>query len=312
MVRLELFAEAGGFDRRKAVMRVVEQVEVGAEFLAQTFEQAGDKIEVELGAPRIFSWRIFFGGLVKHFAAADTIGALKAGDAALRANGSVAELGIVGDSRDGGIDVFTIGVAVDQDGVARRAPEQLIDGHVEGFALDVPERGVDRGDGGHGDGAAAPVRAFIEVLPSVFDAARVAADEKRDDVIGEIAGDSEFAAVERGVTQAVDAVFGGDFERDKVSAWAADDYFGVGYAHRGLNPLPKFQLRASSNIIARTLAAHKIGVLQRLGLALDGDGGDRMIGRFAGQSGEAHAEAILLEFDLLATDKKARGFYAGF
>src|SRR4029077_5168320 len=172
---------------------------------------AGDKIEVELGAPRIFSWRIFFGGLVVHFAAADAVGGGETGNAALRANGFVAELGVSGNGCDGGIDVFTIGVAVDEDGVARSTSEQLIDRNIEGFTLDVPKRGVDRGDGGHGYRAAAPVRALIEVLPSVFDAARVAADEKRNDVIGEIAGDGELAAVERGVTEAVDAVFGGDF-----------------------------------------------------------------------------------------------------
>src|SRR4029077_5568985 len=211
MVRLELFAEAGGFDGREAVMRVMEQVEVGTKFLAQAFEQAGDEIEVELGAPRIFSGRVFFGGLVKHFAAADAVGAGETGDAALRANGFVTELGILGDSRDGGIDVFAIGMAVDEDGVAGSAAEQLIDGNVEGFALDVPERSVDRGDRGHGDRAAAPVRAFVKVLPEVFDATGVAADEKRDDVIGQIAGDGKFAAVERGVTEAVDAVFGDDF-----------------------------------------------------------------------------------------------------
>src|SRR4029077_14064762 len=126
----------------------------------------------------------------------------------------------------------------------------------------------------------------------------------RNDGIGEIAGDGELAAVERGVTEAVDGVFGGGFKRYQVAAWAADDDFGVGYAHRGLNPLSEFQLRASSNIIARTFAAHKVGVLQRFGLALNGDGGDRMIGGFGRQSGEAHAETILLELYLLTAGEK--------
>src|ERR1700687_6203242 len=40
MVGFELFAEAGGFDGREAVMRVMEQMEVGAKFLAQAFEKA--------------------------------------------------------------------------------------------------------------------------------------------------------------------------------------------------------------------------------------------------------------------------------
>src|SRR6266404_6175188 len=211
MIWLELFTEAGGFDGREAVMRIVEEVKVGAEFPAQAFEQAGDEIEVELGAPGVFGWRVFFCWLVKHFAAADTVRAFEARDAALRANGFVAKLGIVGNGRDGGIDVLSISVAVNHDGLAGGTGEQLIDGNVERFALNVPERGIDGGDRGHGNGAAAPIRAFVKILPSVLDAACVAADEKRNDVIGEIAGDGEFAAVERGVTEAVDAVFGGDF-----------------------------------------------------------------------------------------------------
>src|SRR5467141_2089582 len=205
MVRLELFAEAGGFDGGEAVMRVMEQVKVGAEFLAQALEQTRDKIEVKLRAPQIFDGRVFFCGLVIHFAAADAVGACEAGDAALRANGFVAELGVGGYGDDGVPDVVAAGVAVDEDGVAGGAAEQLVDGNVEGFALDVPERGVHRRDGGHGYRAAAPVRALVKVLPEVFDAARVAADEKRNDMIGEITGDGEFAAVEGGVDEAVDA-----------------------------------------------------------------------------------------------------------
>jgi len=78
---------------------------------------------------------------------------------------------------------------------------------VECFPLDVPQSGVDGGDRGHGDRAAAPVRTFVEIVPSVFDAARVATDENRNYVIGEIAGDGEFATVKRGVTEPVETIF---------------------------------------------------------------------------------------------------------
>jgi hypothetical protein len=40
----------------------------------------------------------------------------------------------------------------------------------------VSKRGVDS-SGGHGDWAATPVSDFVKVLPDVFDAARIAADE---------------------------------------------------------------------------------------------------------------------------------------
>src|SRR5712664_752509 len=99
-------------------MCVMEQMEVGTEFLAQAFEQAGDKIEVELGTPQIFDGCVFFCWLVIHFAATDAVGAGEAGDPALRANGSVAELGVGGDGGDGVLDVVTAGVAVDEDRVS--------------------------------------------------------------------------------------------------------------------------------------------------------------------------------------------------
>src|SRR5467141_1322112 len=189
MIGLEFFAEAGGFDGRKAMMYIVEQGKLRAEFFAQAFEQPGHEIHVQLGTPRAFEGHVFFGGLIKHVAAANAVGAVESGDAALRANGFVAELGVFGDGGNGVVDIFAAGVAVHQDGFARGAAEQLIDRNVERFALNVPERGIDRGDGGHGDGAATPVRALVKILPEIFEAASVAANQKRDYVIGEIAGD---------------------------------------------------------------------------------------------------------------------------
>src|SRR5260370_16273468 len=92
MVRLELLSETGGLDGREAVMCIVEEVEVGAEFFAQAFEQAGDEIEVELGAPGVFGWRGFFCWLVKKFAAAATVRAFEAREAALPPSGVLATL----------------------------------------------------------------------------------------------------------------------------------------------------------------------------------------------------------------------------
>jgi len=118
MIGLELFAKAAGFDGRETVVRIVEEMQVRAEFLAQALEKARDKIEVELGAPSIFLRRILYGRLIVHFAAPDAIDAVEAGDAALRANGFVAHLGILGNGGDGVIDIFAAGVTVDEDSIA--------------------------------------------------------------------------------------------------------------------------------------------------------------------------------------------------
>src|SRR5258706_4181328 len=73
----------------------------------------------------------------------------------------------------------------------------------------------------------------------------------------------------------------------------------------------RFFLRSSSNSIARAFAPHEIGILQRFGFAIDGNGSDRMIRRIVRQACEAHAESILLEFNLLTAGEDARGFYSG-
>src|SRR5258708_318635 len=59
--------------------------------------------------------------------------------------------------------------------------------------------------------------------------------------------------------------------------------------------------------ISRTFTTDEISVLQGLGLAFDGDSGDRMFRCFGGEAGEAASESILLEFDLLAAGEKPRG-----
>ncbi len=86
----------------------------------------------------------------------------------LRANGAIAHVSIFGDFVDGLFDVAAIGVAVDHDAGSALSAEKVVDGSVEGFAFDVPESDVDGADRGHGDGAATPVGAAIEVLPDVF------------------------------------------------------------------------------------------------------------------------------------------------
>ena len=92
------------------------------------------------------------------------------------------------DGVEGFGDVRSVGVGVDEAALAGLAAEKVVDGRVEGLALDVPEGDVDGGDGGHGDGAAPPVGSAIEILPDVFGLEGVAADEAGEDVVLEVGG----------------------------------------------------------------------------------------------------------------------------
>src|SRR5207249_3088168 len=87
------------------------------------------------------------------------------------------------DGVEGFGNIGAIGVGVDEAALTGLAAEEVVDGDVEGLALDVPEGDVDGGDGGHGDGAAPPVGSAIEILPDVFGLEGVSADEAGEDVV---------------------------------------------------------------------------------------------------------------------------------
>ena len=125
-------------------------------------------------------------------------------------------------------DVATRGVTVGQGTDSRGTAEQLVERQPGDLGLDVPERHVDRGDRRHRDRAASPVGAAVEVLPGVLDRVRVPADEQRRDVVPEVGRDGELPPVERGVTQAGDAVGGDDAQRDEIAARRGDDDVGGG------------------------------------------------------------------------------------
>jgi len=154
-----------------------------------------------------------------------------AGDRALRAHRTVTHVDVVPDRFDRVVQRLAVRVAVDHHRLARSAAEQLIDRRIERFPADVPERCVDRTDRRHRHGPAAPVRTLIKVVPRVLDAARVAADQERHDMVGQIARDGELATVERRVAQPVHAVFGDDLQRHEIPARAADDDFRVDDSH---------------------------------------------------------------------------------
>ena len=114
-------------------------------------------------------------------------------------------------------------MSVDHHRLARSTAEKLIQRKAGNLAFDVPERGVDRCNGRHSDRTSAPIGAAIEELPSVFDAVRVAADQAWDDVVLQISGDGELAAIQGGIADAAHSVAGFDDQSDEVAAGACDD-----------------------------------------------------------------------------------------
>src|SRR3954447_11478431 len=115
------------------------------------------------------------------------------------------------------VDVLAEGVAVNQNAFAAFASEQVVHRRIERLALDVPEGNVYRGDRGHGNGPAPPIRPAIEVLPEVLGVEGIATHDAGNHVITEIARDREFAAVERSIAQAIDALIRLNLEGDEVS-----------------------------------------------------------------------------------------------
>ena len=124
-------------------------------------------------------------------------------------------------------------MAVDHHPVAAPTSQELIEGQAGHFALDVPERRIDGRDGAHRHRAPAPIRSTIKVLPDVLDHRRIAADERGDDVLGEVRRDGELAPVQRRVAQAVNALVGFDPEGDEVASGTADNDAASGNLHGG-------------------------------------------------------------------------------
>src|SRR5438105_3342817 len=117
-------------------------------------------------------------------------------------------------------------MAVNHRAGATLTAEQLIHRHLRELALDVPQRDIDRRDGGHRDGPAPPVGTAIEVLPDVLDVVRVAADKARDDVLVEIRLHGKLAAIERRVAETVHAFVGDDLQRHEIAPGTREDRVG--------------------------------------------------------------------------------------
>ncbi len=231
-IGLEVLAQARGLDRRQAVVHVVQQVGVGAHRRAHRVEQPGRMGQVLVRGPVVLGRQRRVGRLVEQRAATDTVDLLQPGHAALRADRLVAQRLVAQHLVDRLLEVAPVGVAVDQHARAAGAAEQLVQRQPGGLGLQVPQRGVDRRDRAHRHRPAPPVRAAVQVLPDVFDLVRVAADQARDHMVGEVARDGQLAAVERGVAEAREALVGLDLQRHEVAAGATDDDACVGDLHR--------------------------------------------------------------------------------
>src|SRR5699024_7443489 len=114
------------------------------------------------------------------------------------------------------------GVGVGEQPGAGRPAEQLVQRLAGLLRGDVPQRHVDRGDRTHRHRAAAPVRAAVEVLPDRLDLRFVPADQGGSDMIAQVGGDGELAAVQGAVAEPGETIGGGDRDGDEVAAGAGD------------------------------------------------------------------------------------------
>ena len=156
-------------------------------------------------------------------APADPIGELNARNPGLSADGPVAHVEIPADRIDRLLDVVPVGVAVDQHPVAALPAEQIVERHARGLGLDVPQGHIDRSDRPHRDRTAPPIGAAIEKLPDILDPERIAADQRRHDMILEIGDHGLLATVKRRIADAMDASVGFDLERHEVAPGTCHD-----------------------------------------------------------------------------------------
>ena len=177
-------------------MHVVQQLDVGPVILAQAFEKFRHDGEILRRRPHRLRGQLALGGFVRILQAGNAVSLLDAGHAALRAHRLVALRDVLADFGAALVDVLAVRMSVDERAFARASTEQLVQRLIAHLAEDVPQRDVDRGDCRHRHGAAAPVRTAIEKLPDIFDAARVAADQIRHQVVLEVGRHREFAAVQ--------------------------------------------------------------------------------------------------------------------
>jgi len=206
---------------------VVQQVHVPAQRFAGCLEEFRNDAKISGRVPDIFGRQVGVGGFVEIFVLRHAIGRCHARHATLQADRPVALRLIFQRGVDGILYGRAIGMAIDHHAFPAGPAQKLIDRKTRNLALDVPQRHVDRRDGGHGDGAAPPIGALVEILPDILDPVRVPPDQAGKDMVGQIACHRQFAAVERRVAHAIYAFVGDDLEGDEIAAGAGDDDLGI-------------------------------------------------------------------------------------
>jgi hypothetical protein len=131
-----------------------------------------------------------------------------------------------------------IGVAAHLPAVA--PAQQLIDRHAEGAALDVPQCGLDRADGGKDDQTAAlrPERVVVHVAPEQIGLERIAVPNDRADHLLQHADRAlGAAAVGQGcLSKARDSLVGPEAEDQRASSFdAGEAELHTGDLHAGLS-----------------------------------------------------------------------------
>ena len=128
----------------------------------------------------------------------------------------------------------TSGVTVNHDSLTRFTSEELIERQFRYLRLDVPQSDINRAEGRHLDRSATPIRMVVEQMPDVFDAMRSQSDEEGGEVANRL-GDRKLTAIQRPVTDPVDAFVSDDFDDHVVPTWARDDRTNLFNLHRFLH-----------------------------------------------------------------------------
>ena len=230
-VGLQALAQPGRLDRGEPVVHVVQQAQPGPELVADPGHHRWQVGEVALGGPDRLARDRRVGRLVD-LAPAHPVGRRQTGDAGLDPHRAVPVVDQPGDLGQQARLVESAGVAVDRDAEPGPPAEQPVDRQAGDLAEDVPQGRVDRGDRRHRHRPAPPVGAAVEVLPGVLDLRGVPADQRRDDVLGQIGGHRQLPAVEGGVTDPGDPLVGDELQSHEVAARARGDDPRLGDSHR--------------------------------------------------------------------------------
>ena len=95
-------------------MRIVQQVDVFAEFVPEPLEQSRHEVQVAFAAPAVLRRQMFLRRLVEQLAASDAVGGRKAGHSRLRADGAITKPCVLRDGFHRRVDVGAVRMPVHQ------------------------------------------------------------------------------------------------------------------------------------------------------------------------------------------------------